>query len=217
MPGTQPQACADCSGTGQVRRAQGFFSISQTCPRCRGTGRIIQKPCSRCSGSGRYRAERELSVDLPAGIDTGSRLRLSGEGEPGDSGGPRGDLYIFVEVEPDEIFEREGNDVICDLPVSFPQAILGDKIRVPTLNGEADLKIPPGTQSGTQFRLRGMGIKDLRGYHKGDQLVRIQVETPTKLSREQRELIERFREISNEKSYPLYHRFIEKVKKSLGG
>lgn len=215
--GTQPQSCADCSGTGQIRRAQGFFSISQTCPRCRGTGRIIQKPCSRCSGAGRNRAERELSVDLPAGVETGSRLRLSGEGEPGENGGPRGDLYIFVEVETDEIFEREGNDIICEMPISFPQAILGDKVRVPTLTGEADLKIPPGTQSGTHFRLRGMGIKDLRGYHKGDQIVRVQVETPTKLSREQRELIERFQEISNEKSYPLYHRFIEKVKKSLGG
>jgi molecular chaperone DnaJ len=217
QPGSQPQSCADCSGTGQIRRAQGFFSISQTCPRCRGTGRIIQKPCVRCSGTGRYRAERELTVDLPAGIETGSRLRLSGEGEPGENGGPRGDLYIFVEVETDEIFEREGNDIICDMPISFPQAALGDRVRVPTLTGEAELKIPPGTQSGTLFRLRGMGIKDLRGYHKGDQIVRVQVETPTKLSREQRELIERFKEISNMKSYPSYLRFIEKVKKSLGG
>jgi molecular chaperone DnaJ len=156
-------------------------------------------------------------VDLPAGIDTGSRLRLSGEGEPGESGGPRGDLYIFVEVQPDEIFEREGNDVICEMPVSFPQAILGDKVRVPTLSGEAELKIPPGTQSGTLFRLRGMGIKDLRGYHKGDQVVRIQVETPTKITREQRELIEQFQKIRHDRSYPLYQRFIEKVKKSLGG
>ena len=215
--GTQPQACIECAGTGQVRRAQGFFSITQTCTRCRGTGRIISNPCTRCSGSGRIRSERELSVDLPAGIDTGSRLRLSGEGEPGDNGGPRGDLYIFVEVEADEIFEREGNDVVCDMPVSFTQAILGDKIRVPTLNGEAELKIPAGTQSGTAFRLRGMGIKDLRGYHKGDQIVRVQVETPTKLTREQRELIEKFQAISNDKTYPLYHRFLEKVKKSLGG
>jgi len=132
MPGTQPQACVDCSGTGQIRRAQGFFSISQTCPRCRGTGRIIQKPCSRCSGSGRYRAERELSVDLPAGIDTGSRLRLSGEGEPGENGGPRGDLYIFVEVEPHEIFEREGNNIVCDMPISFPQGSARVPQRRPT-------------------------------------------------------------------------------------
>jgi molecular chaperone DnaJ len=215
--GTQPQTCADCQGTGQVRRAQGFFSISQTCARCRGTGRIITKPCQRCSGTGRHRAERELSVDLPGGVDTGSRLRLSGEGEPGDHGGPRGDLYIYVEVEPDEIFARDGNDVICEIPVNFVQAINGDKIKVPTLTGEAELKVPPGTQPGTAFRLRGMGIKDLRGYHKGDQIVRVQVEIPTRVSREQRELIERFQQLSNEKTYPLYQRFVEKLKKSLGG
>jgi molecular chaperone DnaJ len=216
-PGTQAQACPDCSGSGQVRRAQGFFSITQTCGRCRGTGRIITKPCSRCSGGGRQRVERELSVDLPPGVDTGSRLRLGGEGEPGEGGGPRGDLYIYVEVEPDEVFAREGNDILCELPISFPQAALGDKIRVPTLDGDAELKIPPGTQSGTLFRMRGLGIKDLRGYHRGDQIVRVQVETPTRLSREQREVLERFNEMSNEKSYPLYQRFLEKVKKSLGG
>ena len=216
-PGTQPQACADCGGTGQVRRAQGFFSITQTCGRCRGTGRIITKPCPRCSGGGRVRSERELSVDLPGGVDTGSRLRLSGEGEPGEGGGPRGDLYIFVEVENDDIFVREGNDVICEIPVSFVQAIVGDKIRVPTLAGEAELKVPPGTQPGTLFRLRGMGIKDLRGYHKGDQIVRVQVEIPTRVSKEQRDLIEQFAKLSNEKTYPLYQRFMEKLKKSLGG
>lgn len=217
QPGTQAQTCNDCGGTGQVRRAQGFFSITQTCPRCRGAGRVITKPCSRCNGSGRSRAERELSVDLPAGVDTGSRLRLAGEGEPGEGGGPRGDLFIFVEVEQDDVFIRENNDVICEVPISFTQAILGDKIRVPTLYGEADLKIPAGTQPGAQFRLRGMGIPDLRGYHKGDQIVIAQVELPTKLSREQRELIERFTELSSEKTYPLYQRFLEKVKKSLGG
>lgn len=215
--GTQPQACADCQGTGQVRRAQGFFSITQTCGRCRGTGRIISKPCPRCSGTGRYRAERELSVDLPGGVDTGSRLRLSGEGEPGEHGGPRGDLYIYVEVEPDDIFTRDGNDVVCEIPISFVQAIVGARIKVPTLTGEAELKVPPGTQPGTLFRLRGMGIKDLRGYHKGDQIVRVQVEIPTRISREQRELVEKFEQLSNDKTYPLYQRFVEKLKKSLGG
>lgn len=217
QPGTQPQACADCQGTGQVRRAQGFFSITQTCGRCRGTGRIITKPCARCSGTGRYRGERELSVDLPGGVDTGSRLRLQGEGEPGEHGGPRGDLYIYVEVEPDEIFARDGNDVICEIPISFVQAITGDKIKVPTLTGDAELKVPPGTQPNTAFRLRGMGIRDLRGYHKGDQIVRVQVEIPTRISREQRELVERFQQLSNEKTYPIYQRFMEKLKKSLGG
>ncbi len=217
QPGTQAQTCGDCGGTGQVRRAQGFFSITQTCPRCRGAGRVISKPCARCNGSGRSRAERELSVDLPAGVDTGSRLRLAGEGEPGEGGGPRGDLFIYVEVEADDVLIRENNDVICEVPISFVQAILGDKIRVPTLYGEADLKIPAGTQPGAQFRLRGMGIPDLRGYHKGDQIIVAQVEMPTKLTREQRELIERFNEMSSDKTYPLYQRFLEKVKKSLGG
>ncbi|GMW01259.1 MAG: chaperone protein DnaJ [Candidatus Hydrogenedentota bacterium] len=215
--GAKAEPCPECGGAGQVRRAQGFFSVTQTCPKCRGAGTLISKPCPKCSASGRTRVERELSVDLPAGVDTGSRLRLSGEGEPGDHGGPRGDLYIFVEVEQDEIFAREGNDVMCDVPVSFAQAILGDTIRVPTLIGDAELKVPAGTQSGTLFRLRNMGIRDLRGYHKGDQIVRIQVETPTKISREQRELIERFQELSNEKTYPLKEGFMEKLKRALGG
>ena len=215
--GSQPTVCPDCQGTGQIRRAQGFFSISQTCPRCRGTGRTISDPCRKCSGAGTVRIEREIEVDLPPGIDTGQRLRVAGEGEPGEGGGPRGDLYILVEVEDNGIFRREGNDVICEVPISFTQAILGDKVRVPTLEGEAELKIPAGTQSGTHLRLRGMGCPDIRGYHRGDQIVRIQVETPTKLTREMRELIERFAELSSEQSYPLHRRFMDRVKKTLGG
>lgn len=214
--GTQSSTCPQCQGAGQVRRTQGFFSISQTCPRCRGAGRVVLNPCSRCGGSGRSRVEREIKVDFPAGIDTGHRLRLAGEGEPGESGGPRGDLYILVGIEPDEMFTREGNDVICEMPISFPQAILGDTIRVPTLNGEAELKIPAGTQSGTPFRLRGQGFPDIHGYHKGDQIVRIIVETPTKLTREQRELIAKFQELTTNQSYPLRHRFLDKLKRSLG-
>lgn len=213
--GSQPGMCPDCHGTGQVRRAQGFFSIQQTCGRCRGTGSVVTNPCKKCSGAGRVRVEREIKVDLPPGIDTGQRLRVSGEGEPGDPSAPRGDLYILVNVEQDDLFQRDGNTILCEVPISFPQAILGDKIRVPTLDGEADLKIPAGTQSGTLFRLRAMGIPDVHGYHKGDQVVRIQVETPTKLTREQRELIERFQQISNEQSYPLHKRFFDKLKESL--
>jgi molecular chaperone DnaJ len=163
------------------------------------------------------RAERELSFDLPPGVDTGSRLRLSGEGEPGEHGGPRGDLYVLVEVLPDEIFDRDGNNIVCEVPINITQAMLGDTIRVPTLDGEADVKVPPGTQPGTSFRLRGMGIKDLRGFHTGDEMVIVQVEIPTRLNGEQKELIKQFKEVSNEKHYPIYQRFLEKVKKSLGG
>jgi len=216
-PGSSPKACPDCGGSGQVRRSQGFFSITQTCARCKGRGQTIDKSCGKCGGGGRVRIQRELPVDLPAGVSTGSRLRVAGEGEPGENGGPRGDLHLYIEVEPHPIFERQGNDIICEVPISFPQAILGDTIRVPTLKGEAELKVPAGTQSGTMFRMRNLGIPDVRGYQKGDQMVRVQVETPTKLNKEQKEIIERFRELSNERTYPLHKRFMDKVKKSLGG
>jgi molecular chaperone DnaJ len=216
-PGSQPVRCDDCGGTGQVRRSQGFFSITQTCPRCQGKGSSIDRPCPKCGGKARVRIQRELPVDLPAGISTGSRLRVAGEGEPGDGGGPRGDLHLHVEVEEDELFERNGNDIVCEVPISFPQAVLGATIRVPTLKGEAELKVPPGTQSGTVFRLRGLGVPDVRGYQKGDQLVRVQVETPTKLSRDQKDLVKKLQESCDEKSHPLHKRFMDRLKQSLGG
>lgn len=213
-PGTQPETCPTCRGTGQVRASQGFFSITQTCSRCRGAGRIVSRPCSRCGGSGKNRVQREISVDIPAGIDTGVTLRVSGEGEPGDFGGPRGDLHIRVEVQPHDFFTREGTDILCEVPVSFPQAAVGATVRVPTLRGEAELKVPAGTQSGAILRLRGMGMPDLRGYRQGDQLVRVVVEIPTKLSRRQRELLQEFDQESDEKTYPLYRRFMDRLKRS---
>ena len=212
--GSDLSRCPQCGGAGQVRMSQGFFSITRTCPRCQGMGRIIADPCKSCSGSGVQVAQRELSVKVPPGVDTGSRLRVSGEGEAGLNAGPSGDLYVFIEVEQDEIFSRDGGDLQCEVPISFPQAILGSTIKVPTLNGETDLKIPAGTQSGTVFRLRGQGIPDIRGYRTGDILVVTHVETPTKLSKEQKELIRQFEELSSATTYPLHKRFIEKIKKT---
>lgn len=210
--GTRPDACPSCQGTGQVHVARGFFSVTQTCHRCRGTGRVVSKPCHRCSGEGRTRIQREITVDIPAGVDTGLRLRVAGEGEPGEMGGPRGDLHIHIEVVPHEIFVREGNEIICEVPISFPQAALGATIRVPTLKGDAELKVPAGSQSGSMLRLRGLGIPDIRGYRQGDQIVRLIVEVPARLTRRQRDLLKEFDEEGDDKAYPLYRRFMDKLR-----
>jgi molecular chaperone DnaJ len=214
--GSGVDRCTQCGGTGQVRMSQGFFSITRTCPRCQGAGGVIKDPCPACGGSGSAVAQRELTVKIPPGVDTGSRLRMSGEGEGGRSGGPRGDLYVFLEVEEDEVFTREGNDLLCEVPVSFSQAILGAEIKVPSLDGETDLKIPAGTQSGTVFRMRSLGIPDVRGYHKGDLLITVEIETPTKLTKEQKELIRKFEELSSATTYPLHKRFLDRIRKSFG-
>jgi molecular chaperone DnaJ len=208
-PGSTPQTCPECGGAGQVRAAHGFFSVTRTCTRCGGTGKTISNPCGGCAGSGRVRKQRELNVDIRAGVDNGSQLRVSGEGEPGRNGGPRGDLYIAIQVEPDERFKREGNTIVCEVPINFTQAALGDTIRVPTLSGEAELKVPAGTQTGTQFRLRGMGMPDLRGYGQGDQIVKVVVETPKHLSKRQKELLKEFQEIGDKDNYPLHRRFLD--------
>ncbi len=212
--GASQDRCPQCNGAGQVRMSQGFFSITRTCPRCQGSGRVISDPCRACHGQGLTVNKRELAVKIPPGVDTGSRLRIQGEGEAGRNGGPRGDLYVFLEVEEDAIFTREGNDLHCEVPIGFPQAILGATIKVPTLNGEIDLKIPAGTQSGQVLPLRGHGVPDVRGYRTGDILVSIHVETPTKLTKEQKELIKKFDELSSTTTYPLHVRFLEKIKKA---
>lgn len=211
--GSRPETCGQCHGSGQVRVAHGFFSVTRTCPGCAGSGRTVSKPCRSCGGRGQKKSNRELSVDVPAGVDTGSRLRVGGEGEAGVGNGPRGDLYIHIEVEPHPVFKRDGVTIVCELPVSIAQVALGASVRVPTLNGEAELKIPAGSQSGAQLRLRGLGMPDLRGYRQGDQVVRLAVETPVKLSRRQKELLRQFEEESDAKSYPLGKRFADEAGK----
>ncbi len=191
-PGTEKKSCATCGGIGQIRRQQGFFSVQQTCPDCRGEGRIIEEPCTDCQGQGRVQQARTLSVKVPAGVDTGDRIRLSGEGEAGQAGGPAGDLYVEIRVLPHNVFEREGADLSCKVPLSFTAAALGGETKVPTLEGEVSLKIPAGTQSGKVFRLRGKGVRQVRGGGPGDLYCRVDVETPTDLTAKQKELLEQF-------------------------
>jgi len=192
--GHSPVTCDQCQGSGQMRISQGFFQLQQPCNRCRGTGRIIRNPCDTCLGQGRIRRTRKLSVKVPAGVSTGDRIRLGGEGEAGRNGGPAGDLYIEMNVKPHPIFEREGDDLSCEVPVSFATAVLGGAVKVPTLEGDVSLKIPAETQSGRVFRLRDKGVKPVRGGDRGDLFCRVVVETPVNLSSEQRELLKQFDE-----------------------
>ncbi len=198
-PGSHVRSCPTCRGSGQIRFQQGFFTVARTCHHCRGEGRIIQERCPRCGGEKKVQRERTLSVKIPAGIESDSSLRLAGEGEPGLNGGPRGDLYVVVTVQDHPTFKREGDHILSGSTISIVQAILGAKIEVPTLKGKAALKIPPGTQSGSIFRLKGLGIQDVRGHGTGDQLVKINVQIPTKLTPKQRELIEEFGQLNGEK------------------
>ena len=190
--GSQPQTCTTCGGRGQVRMQQGFFTVQQTCPRCRGKGTIISDPCNSCQGHGRVEKEKTLSVKIPPGVDSGDRIRLAGEGEAGPNGGPAGDLYVEISVEPHEIFSRDGADLACEVPVSFATATLGGEIEVPTLGGSVSLKIPAETQTGKVFRLRGKGVKPVRGGATGDLLCRVEVEVPVHLNKEQKELLRKF-------------------------
>ncbi len=194
-PGTQPEACRTCEGAGQVRFQQGFFSVSRTCGTCRGTGQVITSPCENCRGAGRVEREKSIEVKIPAGVETGSRLRLQREGESGAYGGPAGDLYVVIHVAEHEHFERQGNNLYASVPVSFAQAALGAEIDVKTLNGEQPLKVPAGTQTGTVFRVRGQGMPVLGGRGRGDLFVSVSVVTPRSLTREQRKLLEQLAKI----------------------
>ena len=214
--GSKPETCPECRGRGQVVQSNGFLSIARTCHRCRGTGTYIKHPCTRCRGTGRVEAERRISVKVPPGVDTGTRLRISGEGEAGVKGGPRGDLYVYLNVEPHPVFQRHENDLVVDLPVGIVQAALGAEIEVPTLNGRATMKVPAGTQGGQIFRLRGKGMPDLRGGTPGDLHVRVIVETPTRLTAQQKRLLEEFARASGDATYPQATSFIEKVKRAVG-
>lgn len=191
--GSSPISCPTCAGIGQVRMQQGFFSVQQTCPRCHGQGKIISDPCDSCHGEGRVEEFKTLSVKVPPGVDTGDRIRLSGEGEAGTQGGPTGDLYVVINVREHSIFQRDGKNLYCEVPISFTDAALGGELEVPTLDGRVKLKIPEGTQTGKQFRLRGKGVAPVRGGSPGDLLCRVAVETPVNLDRRQRELLEEFR------------------------
>jgi molecular chaperone DnaJ len=195
-PGTQPQTCTTCRGAGQVRVSQGPFSIAQTCPRCHGSGKMVTHPCATCGGAGRVKHQKTLSVRIPTGIDEGDRVRLTGEGEAGVNGGPPGDLYVQAHIKPHTVFQRDHDDLHCEMPVSFAAAALGGDIEIPTLDGSARIKVPTETQSGKTFRLRGKGIKGVRSHAPGDLFCHVVVETPVNLTARQRELLHEFETIS---------------------
>jgi molecular chaperone DnaJ len=212
-PGSKKVTCPTCRGAGQIRRSGGIITFTQTCPTCGGAGTKVDKPCTACRGEGRTPKNTKLNVRIPPGVDTGSRLRSSGNGEAGLAGGSPGDLYIVLTVKEHELFERQGEDLFCEIPIKFTLATLGGTIEVPTLSGKASLKIPPATQSGTTFRLRSKGMPSLRGGNFGDQLVRVQVEVPTSLSSEQRKILEEFARVSGDANEPTSKSFFEKAKK----
>jgi len=216
-PGTSPQTCRTCGGQGRVRAMQGFFTIERTCPTCQGRGQTIAEPCLKCGGSGRTTNEKTLTVNIPAGIEDGTRIRLSGEGEAGTRGGPAGDLYIFIGLKPHEFFQRDGADIYCRVPISMTTAALGGQFDVPTLSGEkTKVKVPEGTQAGKQFRLRGKGMPVMRAATQGDMYIQVLVETPRNLTRKQRELLEEFEKSSSGETNPESHGFFAKVKDFFG-
>jgi molecular chaperone DnaJ len=219
-PGTQPKTCTTCSGQGTVRLSQGFFSIQQTCPTCHGTGKQITDPCTACRGAGRVKKHKTLQVKIPAGIDEGDRIRLSGEGEAGVNGGPPGDLYVVIHLKEHSVFQREGDDLHCEMPVSFTLAALGGEIEIPTLDGHAKIKVPAETQSGQVFRLRGKGIKGVRSTYPGDLLCQVAIETPVKLTERQKELLRELEEINKhdgDRHSPRAKSFMAKMREFFAG
>ena len=219
-PGTQPVGCTTCNGQGQVRVTQGFFSIQQTCPRCHGTGKMIPTPCASCGGSGRVKQQKTLAVKIPAGVDEGDRVRLTGEGEPGVNGGPTGDLYVQVHIKEHSVFQRDHDDLHCEMPVSFATAALGGEIDLPTLDGSARIKVPAETQSGKTFRLRGKGIKGVRSHAPGDLFCHVVVETPVNLNDRQKELLREFETITqsdSDRHNPRAKSWLDRVKEFFEG
>lgn len=213
-PGTRPQRCPQCSGTGYISSGKGsLFVMSQRCPLCGGRGEVIATPCPTCAGSGFTAEARTLSLTIPAGVRTGTRLRLAGQGKPGEPGAQAGDLYVVIEVEENALFQRKRNDLLCDVPITFTQAALGGAVEVPTLQGKARLTIPPGTQTGAVLRMRGQGFPSFDGGRRGDQLVRVIVEIPKKITQNQREAIQHLGEAINEESYPKHSAFANTLKR----
>jgi molecular chaperone DnaJ len=211
-PGTSPERCARCGGAGQVVLQQGFFRVSRPCDACAGSGETIRDRCDDCRGQGRVEGQQTINVRIPPGVDDGTRLRLTGEGEAGIAGGPSGDLYVVISVRPHELFERDGPDIVCEVPITMVQAALGAEFAVPTVEGKVTLKIPAGTQSGKVLRLRGKGVPTLRSSQRGDQLIRIFVETPTRLTKTQRELLEQFADETDSKVSPQHKGFLDKLR-----
>jgi molecular chaperone DnaJ len=211
-PGSRTVSCPTCGGRGQVISSRGFFQVSQTCPRCRGVGQIIEKPCTKCDGEGRIEKPSRIKLKIPAGIADGSRLRSTGNGEAGIRGGAQGDLYVVIHVKEHEIFQREEDNLYCEVPISFTIAALGGEVPVPTLDGKAHVKIPAGTQSGQVFKLRNKGITSITGRERGDLLARVLVEVPTRLNHEQRQKLEEFAALTGEENTPLHKSFFERAK-----
>ena len=212
-PGSKLKTCTTCGGRGQVLMSRGIFSIAQTCPHCKGQGRLLEKPCKVCHGEGKKQRASKIKLRIPAGVEGGSRLRSQGNGEAGFRGGPPGDLYVFLNVRRHEIFQRDGDDLLCEVPVSFVQAALGTEIEVPTLEGQATIRIPPGTQPGTVLRLKGRGVKNLQGYGQGDLHVRVQVEVPAHLNAAQKAKLQEFAALCDGQEAPIASGFFEKAKK----